>query len=76
MLDDEVGQVLAQCIRLGAAGTQRIGGRRIVDQREQQVLDGNELVAFLTRLDKGHVQADFEFLGNHQFSSMMQASGC
>jgi hypothetical protein len=48
----------------------------IVDQRQQEVLDGNELVALLTGLDEGHVQADFKFLGNHQFSSMMQASGC
>ena len=43
---------------------------------QQQMLDGDEFVAFLTRLDEGHVQADFEFLGDHQFSSMMQASGC
>jgi hypothetical protein len=40
------------------------------------MFDSDELVAFLTRLDEGHVQAYFEFLGNHQFSSMMQASGC
>jgi hypothetical protein len=59
-----------------AAGAQGLGGRRVVEQRQQQVLDGNELVALLPRLDKGHVQADFEFLGNHQFSSMTQASGC
>jgi hypothetical protein len=31
---------------------------------------------FLPCLDKGHVQADFKFLGNHQSSSITQASGC
>ena len=73
---DEVVEVLAQDIRFGAAGAQCVGRRRIGDQREQEVFDGDELVALLARLDEGHVQADFEFLGNHQFSSMMQASGC
>jgi hypothetical protein len=29
------------------------------------VLDRDELVALLARLDKGHVQANFKFLGNH-----------
>jgi hypothetical protein len=29
------------------------------------VLDGDEFVALLARLDKRHVQAHFEFLGNH-----------
>jgi hypothetical protein len=29
------------------------------------VLDGDELVALLPRLDERHVQTDFEFLGNH-----------
>jgi hypothetical protein len=29
------------------------------------VVDRNEVVSFLARLDKSHVQADFEFLGNH-----------
>jgi hypothetical protein len=76
VLVDEIGQILAQCIDVAAAGAQHFGGGRVVEQREQQVLDGDELVALLTRFDKGHVQADFEFLGNHQFSSMTQASGC
>ncbi len=73
---DEIGQILAQRLGLGAAGAQRLGRRRIIDQRQQQVLDGDELVTLLPCFDKSHVQADFEFLGNHQFSSMMQASGC
>ena len=73
---DEVGQILAQRVRLAAAGAQRFSGGRVVDQRQEQMLHRDELVALLSRFDKSHVQADFEFLGDHQFSSMMQASGC
>ena len=76
VLVDEFAQVLAQKIDLGAAGTQGIGCRRVVEQGEQQMLHGNEFVALLSGLDKGHVEANLQFLGNHQFSSMMQASGC
>ena len=59
------GQVLAQLVHVGAAGAQHFGRRRVVEQREQQVLDGDEFVALLARLDERHVEADFEFLGNH-----------
>ena len=52
---DEVGERLAQVVDVGRAGAQHFGGARVVQQREQQVLDGDELVALLARLDKGHV---------------------
>jgi hypothetical protein len=58
-------QLLAQLIDVGGAGAQHLGGGGVVEQRQQQVLDGDELVPLLPRLDKGHVQADFQFLGNH-----------
>ena len=32
------------------------------------MLDSDELMALLAGLDKGHVQADFKFLGNHRIS--------
>jgi hypothetical protein len=32
------------------------------------VLDGDEFMALLTGFNKGHVQADFQFLGNHVIS--------
>jgi hypothetical protein len=32
------------------------------------MFDGNEFVPLLTRLNKGHVQTDFQFLGNHEIS--------
>ncbi|MNC93750.1 hypothetical protein D3C83_104470 [compost metagenome] len=60
-------QVLAQLVHVGAAGAQHLGRGRVVEQREQQVLDGDELVPLLARFDERHVQADFEFLGDHDF---------
>ena len=54
--------------------TPTVGGGRVVQQREQQVLDGDELMALLARLDERHVQADFKFLGNHA-ASIMHCNG-
>ena len=65
---DEVGQRLAQVVDVGAAGAQHFGRAGIVQQGQQQVLHGDELVALLTRFHEGHVQADFQFLGNHAVS--------
>jgi hypothetical protein len=62
---DEVGQRLAQVVDVGRTGAQHLGGAGVVQQRKQQMLHGDELVALLPGLDKGHVQADFQFLGNH-----------
>jgi hypothetical protein len=47
VLADEVGQFLAQVVDVGGAGPQHLGGRWVVEQRQQQVLDGDELVALL-----------------------------
>jgi len=65
---DEVGQGGAQVVDVGGASTQHLGRAGVVQQGQQQVLDRDELVALLTGLDKGHVQADFQFLGNHVIS--------
>ena len=62
---DEVGQRCAQVVDLRGAGAQHLGCARVIEQCKQQMLHGNELVALLTGLNKGHVQADFQFLGNH-----------
>src|SRR6218665_2930328 len=62
---DEVGQRCAQVIDVGRAGAQHLGGAGVVEQCQQTTLDGDELVELLTGLDEGHVQADFQFLGNH-----------
>ena len=73
---NKFGQQLAQIVDFGGARLEHLGGRRVIQQRQQQVLDGNEFVPLLARFHERHVQADFEFLGNHQFSSITQHSGC
>ena len=65
---DEARQALAQLVDVGGAGAQHLGCRRVVEQRKQQVLHRDELVTLLSGLDKGHVQADFQFLGDHASS--------
>ena len=65
---DEARQALAQLVDVGGAGPQHFGRRWIVEQRQQQVLDGDEFMALLPGLDKGHVQADFQLLGDHASS--------
>jgi len=56
---DEVTQRLAQIIDIGRACTQHFGSTWVVQQGQQQVFHGDELVALLPGLDEGHVQADF-----------------
>jgi len=55
LLADMLRQLLAQLVHVGAAGAQDLGGGRVVEKREEEVFDGNELVALLTRLDERHV---------------------
>jgi hypothetical protein len=83
LLSDVLRQILAQLVHVCAAGAQHLGRGRVVQQREQQMLDRNELVAFLARFHERHVQADFEFLGNHflagplyHVSSITHCKGC
>ena len=59
VLADEIGQHAAQLVEVDAAGLQDFGGRRVVEHREQQVLDRDELVLLLPGLDKSHVEGDF-----------------
>ena len=70
VLGDEAGEALAQFVDVGGAGAQHLGSGGIVQQRQQQMLDGDELMPLLPRFDKGHVQADFKFLRNHSVSSI------
>ena len=69
VLIDEIGENAAQLVEIDAARFQHFGRRRVVQHREQQVLDGDELVLLLSRFDKSHVEGDFQFLGNHGASS-------
>ena len=70
MLGNETGEALAQFVDVGGACAQDFGRGGIVQQREQQMLDRDELMAFLPGFDKGHVQTDFKFLRNHSVSSI------
>ena len=55
----------AQLHDVCATGTQHMRGRRIVQHRQQQVLDGDELVPFLACFNECQMQADFQFLRDH-----------
>jgi len=59
VLVDEIGQVLAQHVDLAATGTQGLCRGRIVQKRQEKMLNGDELMALLPGFDKSHVQADF-----------------
>ena len=52
-----------ELVEVGAAGPQDLAHLGGVEDGEQQVLDRQELVTGLTRLGKGLVQTEFEFLG-------------
>src|SRR5205807_1734938 len=67
---DELRQAFAQVIEVGGAGAQHLRGARVVKQGEQQMLDGDEFVPLLARLDERHVQTDFKLLRNHAASIM------
>jgi hypothetical protein len=55
-------------VNIGRARAQHLGRAGVVQEREQQMLHRDELVALLARLDKRHVQTNFQFLGNHVIS--------
>ncbi len=75
VLHHEVRKGFLQLVDLRRAGLQDFGRGRVVAQGEQQMLHGDELVALLAGLDEGHVQTDFQLLGNH-VSSIAHCSGC
>ena len=62
---DEIGQRFAQLIAVGRASPQHLCGTGVVQQCQQQMLYGDEFMPLLACFNEGHVQADFEFLGNH-----------
>ncbi len=71
---DEIDQHSAQIVDIRAAGAQHLRRRWVVQHGEQQVLDRDEFVPFLPCLDKGHVQADFKFLRDHDSGFLQLAS--
>ena len=65
VLGDELREILAQIVNVGAHRAHHFSGGWIVEQRQQQVLDRDEFMALLPRIHKRHVQTDFKFLRNH-----------
>ena len=74
VFDNEFAQVLTQQFDVGGAGTQDLDSRGVVQQGQQQVLYGDEFMSGGAGLHERHVQADFEFFGNHA-SSIAYRSG-
>src|SRR3989442_15532968 len=68
MLIDEVGENPTQFLEIDAAGLQHFGRRRVIEHRQQQVFNGDELMLLLPGLDKSHMERDFQFLRNHNCS--------
>ena len=75
VLLDEGRQALPQVFDVGRTGAQHFGRRRVVQQGQQQMLDGDEFVTLLARFDERHVQTDFQLLRNHA-ASIMHCNGC
>ncbi|MNN51562.1 hypothetical protein D3C81_1662050 [compost metagenome] len=75
VIRDEVLKAGAQVLDIGRAGAQDFSCRGIVEQCQQQMLHGNELVACLPGFNESHVQAHFQFLRNHA-SSITHCRGC
>ena len=59
VLLDELRQALAQIVDVGRASAQHFSRRGVVEQCHQQMLNGDEFMSLLARLDERHVQADF-----------------
>ena len=72
---DEVGQRGPKVVDVGRTRAQHFGCAGVIKQCKQQMLHGDELVALLAGLNKGHVQADFQFLGNHVNSFVLAWKG-
>ena len=59
---DENLQVALQFVQMSAAGPQHLCRRRIVQQGQQQVLDGHEFVAPIPRLAERKINREFQIL--------------
>jgi hypothetical protein len=62
---DELPELAGQSLRIGAASTQDLDHLGRVEQRQQQMLDRDELVALLARLLERLVEAVFKFARKH-----------
>ena len=73
---DELNELFAQILGLGCAGTQHFGSGRVVEERKQKMLDGDELMALCRASTNAMCRLTSSFARSFQFSSMTHASGC
>ena len=71
---DKLDQIAAQGAELGAAGLEHPDRVVVVQQSDQQVLDGHELVAPRAGRAKGVIQRLFQFLAQHALSPSLYPS--
>ena len=62
---NEFDELASQRAEIRAAGAQDLGRSRVIQQCQQQMLDGHEFMALLASLLKGHIERDFEFFTKH-----------
>ncbi len=75
MLAKKLVELATQHIDVTAARPDHSRRGRVVEQRHQQVLHGNELVTLVARALNSLVQRCFEFLRNHHSGSIVHWSG-
>ena len=75
-LVNEVTEFPPEPVDITPAGPQYPDNFRRIQQRQQQVFDGDELVLLVPSAPERLVQAEFEFAGKHQSSSSVHSSGC
>ena len=63
---DVVAQRRLELVGIGAAGRQRLGDVRVGQERQQQVLDGQQLVTFHARRHECGVQGLLQLFAKHQ----------
>jgi hypothetical protein len=66
VLADEPLQIAFQLVQMGAAGPQHLGRRRIVQQRQEQMFHGHELMAPIPRLAESKIDGEFQVLAQHK----------
>ncbi len=66
---DKFGQFAAQAIKVSAAGVEHIYRRLVVQQSQQQMFDGHELMTLVARFLERQIQGDLEISVEHVATS-------
>ena len=65
ILLDKLDQVAVQAVQIGAAGLEHLHGGRVIQQRQQQMLDRHKFMALFARLAEGVIECVFQFFIEH-----------